>query len=94
MSPGVAVVRSDICKDCPTPCTRQHDAEAHRDPCAACGIGRWGKHDCGGGTPTEIRGLGDVVAIIASPIARILHIDPAKCGCKARQERLNALVPL
>lgn len=94
MSPGVAIVRADICRDCPTPCARRLDTEAHRDPCAACGIGRWGKHDCGSMAPApRLRGLGDAVAIVADPIARVLRLDPAKCGCAKRREKLNRLVP-
>lgn len=37
-------------------------------------------------------GLGDVVAIAAKPIAKIIHLT--NCGgCSERQAKLNALVP-
>jgi hypothetical protein len=41
----------------------------------------------------KLRGLGDLVAVVAAPIARVIHLDPAKCGCEKRQERLNARFP-
>jgi hypothetical protein len=40
-----------------------------------------------------MRGLGDLVAVFAEPIARALRIDKSKCGCAQRRERLNAAVP-
>jgi hypothetical protein len=40
-----------------------------------------------------MRGLGDAVAVIANPIAKIIGLDKSKCGCAARQEALNKLVP-
>lgn len=48
-----------------------------------------------GGIPpiTKMRGLGDLLAKVANPIAKDIHLDPAKCGCKARQEWLNRKVP-
>jgi hypothetical protein len=42
---------------------------------------------------TGLRGLGDAVAVIANPIAKIIGLDKSKCGCAARQEALNKLVP-
>jgi hypothetical protein len=44
----------------------------------------------------KLRGLGDLVAIVADPIAKVLKLDPEKCGCKGtggRQERWNKAVP-
>lgn len=38
------------------------------------------------------RGLGDLVAVVAEPVARVLGVR--KCGgCEKRQEALNKLVP-
>ena len=108
MSPGVVQVRADICGDCPTPCALQRDPAAHADPCASCPLSppRWGPWDCspsapppslpapGGDTaPAGMRGLGDLVALVADPIGRALGLDKAKCGCAARQDALNRAVP-
>jgi hypothetical protein len=41
-----------------------------------------------------VRGLGDLVAKVAKPIAKAIGKDPNCPGCKKRQEKLNALVPL
>jgi len=43
--------------------------------------------------PEKLRGLGDLVAKIADPIAKAVGIDKAKCGCAKRQETLNQLLP-
>lgn len=40
-----------------------------------------------------MRGLGDLVAKVADPIAKAIHLDKSKCGCVKRQEWLNAKVP-
>lgn len=40
-----------------------------------------------------MRGLGDLVAKIANPIAKAINLDKTKCGCAKRQEQLNQLVP-
>lgn len=47
---------------------------------------------------TALRGMGDMVAIMAQPIARAIDkvagTNLKKCGrCKARQARLNDLMP-
>lgn len=44
------------------------------------------------------KGLGDVVALVAQPIAKtidkVFHTNVAGCGgCKQRQQKLNELVP-
>lgn len=100
MSPGVIQVRADICADCPTPCGWQYDAARHADKCAACHLRRWSAWGaCDENTnpstppPAKMRGLGDLVAKIADPIAKAINLDKAKCGCAARQQRLNELVP-
>ena len=40
-----------------------------------------------------MRGLGDLVAKIAEPIARVINLDKSSCGCAKRQEWLNKAVP-
>jgi len=40
-----------------------------------------------------MRGLGDLVAKIADPIARAINLDKSSCGCAKRQEWLNRAVP-
>jgi len=87
---GVVEVRDQICEDCPTPCSPRPDST---QPCARCELKRWGTWGACRDTPPPMRGLGDLVAKVANPIAKALHIDPAKCGCKARQEWLNRKVP-
>lgn len=39
------------------------------------------------------RGLGDMVAAVAKPIARALGLSPNCGGCKRRQEKLNEFWP-
>jgi len=41
----------------------------------------------------NLRGLGDMVAKIAEPIARVINLDKSSCGCAKRQEWLNKVVP-
>lgn len=43
--------------------------------------------------PANLRGLGDLVALVAEPIARAVNLNKSKCGCAKRQEWLNAKVP-
>jgi hypothetical protein len=40
-----------------------------------------------------LRGLGDAIAVIAEPIAKVLKLDKAKCGCAKRQATLNRIFP-
>lgn len=109
MSPGVIQVRADICGDCPTPCERQRDGAFHATPCASCHLRRWSIWGAcedasaqsvpslpapgGDTTPHGLRGLGDLVAKVAEPIAKVIGLDKAKCGCAKRQEALNELIP-
>ena len=60
------------------------------------GVERWWQP--GAGPPSievvsSMRGLGDLVAKVANPIAKALGINTQGCGCKQRQEALNRLVP-
>jgi hypothetical protein len=104
VSPGVYIVRADICDACPTPCARQTDPSHYGDPCVACPATppRWGAFGkCAPGTrpvqilakPASLRGLGDLVAVVADPIGRALRLNKSKCGCRSRQEWLNRAVP-
>lgn len=43
--------------------------------------------------PAGMRGLGDLVAVIADPIARAINLDKSKCRCGQRIDWLNAAVP-
>ena len=90
---GVVQVRDDICKDCPTPCMPRPDSSS---PCSNCAINRWGTY--GQCTPeatkaAPMRGLGDLVAKIAEPIASVIGLNKATCGCQKRQDWLNQAVP-
>ena len=108
MNLGVIQVRADVCGDCPTPCERQRDTAFHSAPCSVCPRYRWGQWGAcddsvqpepslpapgGVATPHGIRGLGDLVAKVADPIAKVIGLDKSKCGCAKRQETLNKLVP-
>lgn len=90
---GVIQVRTDICGDCPTPCSPRPDPAS---PCSACAIKRWGTW--GACSPEAVksapmRGLGDLVAKFADPIAKAIGMDKTKCGCAGRQAALNARFP-
>lgn len=89
---AIAAVRADICRACPTPCEHRASTTFHSARCSRCPADRWGAWRC-----TEqakpMRGLGDLVAKVADPIARAIGLDKSKCGCAKRQEALNRLVP-
>ena len=88
---AVIEVRREICARCDQPCAQAATIN-HADPAAACPrawSGRWGRYG---------NGLGDQVAKVAQPIARVIdavaRTNLANCGsCKQRQAALNALVP-
>lgn len=75
MSPGVAIVRADICAACPTPCAPRPDV---LDPCAACPIHRWSMHDCG--TPAPAALPGDILAARIERHVPTLAAAAAHCG--------------
>lgn len=97
---GVIQIRRDICGDCATPCANLPDA-AH--PCSACPLNQWGQWGAcnsadtpapvGVTTAAPLRGLGDLVAKIAEPIAAAIGLDKSKCGCAKRQATLNRIFP-
>jgi len=100
MKSAIVQIRRDICKDCSLAC-KVRESINHADPCAACPSRVW--HSVGrceqpaeNDDPLQMRGLGDVVAMLANPIAKVLRIDPKRCGChgpNGRQSRLNKAVP-
>lgn len=89
------------------PCEHQQNPAWHATACAVCPLSRkeypqrwhtWGACD-ESAPPTELRGLGDAVAVVAQPIARVidsvLGTNVQGCGgCKARQAALNKAFPL
>ena len=103
---AVQRIRADICSRCPTPCEHQQNPTWHGTDCAVCPRSHdeypqrwhtWGA--CDDSTPpTELRGLGDAVALLAQPIARVidsvLGTNVQGCGgCKARKAALNQALP-
>lgn len=81
-------------------CERQNceylDKINYADPCASCPNGHFGRYEQTG--CEEMRGLGDLVAKVAQPIAHgldvIIGTNIANCGgCGKRQQKLNELVP-
>ncbi len=92
---GVVEVRGEICRRCPAPCEHQHAAAYHANPCAACPVNHWRQYGrCE--RFTAPRGLGDLVAAVAQPIARAIDAAAgtkiAECGgCKKRREALNRI---
>jgi hypothetical protein len=98
---GILHGREVACIECPTPCARQTDPAHYGEPCASCPlpIPRWGPFGNCEAQPTPtlppapMRGLGDLVAKIADPIAKTIGINKSKCGCRSRQEWLNRAVP-
>lgn len=101
---AVLSVRAELCAACPTPCHGLAAADWRARPCAACPLSepRWFAWGCAPAEPPperlagqrpRLRGLGDAIAIVADPIAKAIHLDKTKCGCAARQQRLNELVP-
>jgi hypothetical protein len=73
----------------------------HADPCAVCPNGHFGRYEqTGCDDPDHRIGLGDIVATVATPIARVLKlscIDPetkqlrSDSGCNKRKIAFNAL---
>jgi hypothetical protein len=103
MDPEVIQIRRDICKDCARACDVR-DTIDHADPCAACPERIWHAHgNCDPASPAPLRGLGDAVAVVAQPIARMIDLTAATIGvrtnvagcggCKARQAALNKALP-
>lgn len=93
---GVIVARKRICEACPTPCEpHQAGRIAHEDPCERCPLAqpRWAVYG-----RCRNFGLGDAVAVVAQPIARVIDAvagtNLKECGgCAKRRAALNAMVP-
>jgi hypothetical protein len=89
----VIEVRSDTCNLCESKCGIADDADVKRDPCSSCPLNKWGKYG-----KCQNFGLGDVIAVVAQPIAKAIDsvagTNIQGCGaCKQRQEALNKLIP-
>jgi hypothetical protein len=98
---AVVEVRAEVCGRCDVPCEKQNETAFHSDPCAQCPRAwrsRWGQYgQCANFAPPP-RGLGDLVASIAQPIAKaidsVARTKIAECGgCKKRQAMLNRIMP-
>ena len=108
---AVQRIRADICSRCPMPCEHQQNPEWHATACAVCPRSHdeypqrwhtWGACD-ESAPPAELRGLGDAVAVVAQPIARMIDAATASVGintnvqgcggCNKRQADWNQAVP-
>lgn len=96
---GVIEVRRELCETCPTPCQNQKALEFYGRAVNVCPLSppRWNHYGRKNRLPVK-RGLGDVVASFAQPIAKAIDsvagTNIQQCGgCKKRQEALNKLVP-
>ena len=100
MDAEIVTIRRDICQSCERACEVRATITP-ADPCAACPEMVWhAMGDCEKqeSPPAELSGLGDAVAVVAQPIARVidavLGTNVAGCGgCKARQAALNKAMP-
>ena len=98
MDAEIITIRRDICQSCERAC-EVRSTIPHADPCTACPEMVWhALGDCEKTPPPELLGLGDAVALVAQPIARVLDAvlgtNVQGCGgCKARQAALNAAMP-
>lgn len=95
---GVVEVRGEICARCLAPCVHQKAVTFQAQPCSACPINEWGQYGQCEAFSAPTRGLGDLVATIAQPIARTIDrlagTNLANCGgCKERQAALNRILP-
>jgi hypothetical protein len=45
------------------------------------------------GSPRALTGAGDLFALIAEPVAKLLRLNTSKCGCAARRARWNRALP-
>lgn len=97
---GPFLVRRSLCANCPTPCAAQGNAALYGDPCFACPLPQRRFGTYGQCKPTtRARGLGDLVAAVAQPIAKAIDAmagtDIKNCGgCAKRRDVLNRLLPL
>ena len=100
MEAEIVTIRRDICQSCELACEVRATI-THADPCTACPQMVWhalGDCEKQESPPAELRGLGDAVAVVAQPIARVIDrafgTNVQGCGgCKARQAALNKSIP-
>lgn len=95
MPQGVIQVRIDCCRQ--AGCKHELD---YADPCAQCPDGHWGRYsmDCASVEKPSL-GLGDIVEIVAKPIARALNLPcldgqgnlKPGSGCAKRRDYLNRI---
>lgn len=100
MMPAVEVeIRREICARCDEKCSAfLTGALSHADPRESCPrvwSGRWG---CYGPCSGAQRGLGDLVASVAQPVASLIDAvagtNIKNCGgCAQRRAVLNRIVP-
>lgn len=90
VAPVVLRYREAQCAACPAPCVAWQRGElALSEPAAACPIARW---PASRAATRRMVGLGDVVAALAQPVAKL--VGKTDCaGCKKRKAKLNAAVP-
>lgn len=97
----IFIARSEICATCPTPCDKQASEDFRRIACSQCPLipRLWGPVGlCKDGEPSPTFGLGDLVARVANPIAKMsdaaFGTKLVGCGgCAQRREALNKLLP-
>ena len=103
MDAEIITIRRDICQSCERACEVRATI-SHADPCAACPTNVWHAFgNCEAAPPAELRGLGDAVALVAKPIARMIDAATATVGiktnvqgcgrCNKRQSDWNQAVP-
>ena len=88
--------RYEQCKVCKTPCEFRSNQEWRAEGDNACPIGKFMAYQ--EYKRFQLKGLGDVVALAAEPIAavsdRVLKTRLKGCGgCRARRAMLNKLMP-
>lgn len=96
---GIVSRRISACAACAEKCEIfDDDFAGARIACSRCRLDKWrefGACDQSGAKTkrAKIKGLGDIVAIVAEPIAKAAGIDKSKCGCARRREALNKMFP-
>ena len=99
---GILNYRMEQCRSCPTPCENKLSVEYLGSPDNACPEGRFLDYKIfirnKNKDSEKLRGLGDVVAAFAQPIASvtdaILKTRLKACkACANRQDMLNELLP-
>lgn len=89
--------RREQCLLCPTPCENRTNLDFHKAPESVCPVGRFPAYVLAE-SDRKVKGLGDVVAAMAKPIARVSDkvFKTKFVGCRAcatRQQKLNEIMP-